>query len=552
MMVNPQNSAEHVDVVVVGGGAAGLAAANAAARDGAKVVVVDAGATLGGTTVKSSGGCLVFDNRFHREAGIEEDRATTLRLLARTSFPDAYDPEAPSLGLDQRDLELIEIYYDSSSAVFEELEREGTLVMAPALSLIGDPRGFASYYADQPEETIPFGRTLNPQTPDGVEGYGQELIRQLYTGAALKGVRFAHGWTVAEILRDGERVVGIACEGDAGTCTFWARRAVIFCTGGFTADRDLLEKHMPGYVPGGGAVSRGTGALLHLTAGMDVELAHMDKAWWAEVPVEIAVERREMPRLVFFPPGDSMIYVDRRGERVVGEKLPYDRRAKVHFVRDGDGSLPNKVLFMIWDDRVAMDSTTAAKSRWPLPAPGGAAPWVLEAPTLEDLASGLRGRLAALAEEIGGDDLDDDFATTLEQTLRRFNRFAESGRDEDFRRGEMPIEIDGSRGVAGGTNPNRTMYPISPQGPFYAMILAAGTLDTKGGPRIDRDGRILRSDGSPIPRLYGAGNCVASPSADAYWSGGATLGLAVTFGVLAGRAASQEPRQEIEQKGGTE
>jgi predicted oxidoreductase len=82
------------------------------------------------------------------------------------------------------------------------------------------------------------------------------------------------------------------------------------------------------------------------------------------------------------------------------------------------------------------------------------------------------------------------------------------------------------------------MYPLSPEGPYYCVIISASAMDTKGGPRISTAAELLHSDGSPVPRLYGAGNCVASPSAEAYWSGGVTLGLAMTFGYIAGKQAS--------------
>jgi hypothetical protein len=47
--------------------------------------------------------------------------------------------------------------------------------------------------------------------------------------------------------------------------------------------------------------------------------------------------------------------------------------------------------------------------------------------------------------------------------------------------------------------------------------------------------------GEPIPGLYGAGNCVASASARAYWAGGATLGPFLAFAYLAANAAHREP-----------
>jgi 3-oxosteroid 1-dehydrogenase len=533
------------DVVIVGAGAGGLSAANAVTGAGAEVFVVEAGDTVGGTTVKSSGGSLVFNNRFHRAAGIEEDRQMTLKLMAKISFPEVYDPEAENFGLEARDFEMIETYFDSSSPVYEALENEGTLVLAPQQSLIGDARGFPTYFSDYPEEQISHGRTLNPQTPDGMEGYGRELIRQLLAGAERKGATVVTGHRVTEILRDGDEVIGVETEGPDGTRRFLARKGVIFATGGFTRNRELMDRYMPGYVPGGGAQVNAQGDLISFTEDMDVELANMENAWLGEVPVEVVLAEPELPTLLFCPYGDSMVYVDLHGKRVVNEKSVYDRRGRIHFATDENGDQPNKLLFMIYDRAVAWEPNNLFAARWPVPPAGETAPYIAEAETLEELEAEFRRRLDGIAEAVGGFQLADDFASGLQEAIARFNKFASNGVDEDFGRGQMPIDLDIGGPGRPGNHPNQTMYPLSPTGPYYGIIVAAATLDTKGGPRTDTVGRILQSDGSPIPGLYGTGNCVASPTGGGYWSGGATLGPAVTFGYLAGRTAAQVAAREV-------
>jgi hypothetical protein len=251
--------------------------------------------------------------------------------------------------------------------------------------------------------------------------------------------------------------------------------------------------------------------------------------------------------------GDSMIIVNKYGERVTTEKIQYNERSQTHFYWDpAKREYRNLVQFMIYDSAVA-DSPIEWRFRYPVPMPGDESDLVISGETLEELAANIDARLEQyrgqghLSARIGPNvRLADDFVDRLTESIERFNGFAESGVDEDFGRGSTPIQV-AWHGPAreGSTLPNPTMYPISSEGPYYCIMLGGMTLDSKGGPVTDTEARVIHSNGNPIPGLYGAGNCVASPAGQAYWSAGGTLGPALTFGYIAGRNAAAEPDKGI-------
>jgi len=165
---------------------------------------------------------------------------------------------------------------------------------------------------------------------------------------------------------------------------------------------------------------------------------------------------------------------------------------------------------------------------------------VLTVDRLSELGPAIDRRLEELEPRIVRYRLAPGFGAALARTVARYNGFARSGVDEDFHRGETVHEgiFHGPR-RPGNDLPNALMYPIAEQGPYHAIILGAGTYGTRGGPEIDSRARVLHVRGEPIPGLYGAGNCIASPAGGGYWGGGAHLGPAIVFGAIAGGDAAR-------------
>lgn len=532
---------DHVaDVVVVGCGAAGASAAATAAGEGVSVLVLEKAAFAGGTTAKSGGMMWVPNNPVLRQEGRVDDREAAVRYMARTAYPVLYDATHETLGLPADRFRMIEAFYDAGAAAIEHFVTVG------ALDIEGVD--YPSYYAHLPEEACPVGRSIQPTLPaDWQPGRdatgGQMLVEDLMAYASGLGTELLLEHEVAHVVRDDRAVVGVEARVGRRTVLIGARRGVIFGSGGFLHDKRLALEHLRGPIFGGAAAGGATGDFVRIGTEVGAQLANMAHAWWDQVVVEIAVRRHETNADVYSPFGDSMLMVNRFGNRAVNEKAPYNERTQAHFVWDPlRGEYTNLLLFMIWDEAVVA-SPERTIFRWPVPTdPNRSRDYLIKVDSLEDLADELSVHLAKVARHTGGVRLDDRFTENLIATVKRFDAMATAGRDDDFSRGATPIE-ERWAGPARDGVPSGTMHPLSPNGPYWCVVLGPGALDTKGGPLTDEHGRVLDVNDEPIPGLYGAGNCVASPAGQAYWGPGGTVGPAVAFGYAAAKHAVAGPER---------
>ena len=584
-----------VDVVVVGAGAAGFSAALGAHRadPSARILLLEARPIHGGTSSRSGGRIWIPNNSDMRAAGFDDPRDMALKYMARLAYPDLYDPGAPNLGLDPRHHRQLEAYYDNGAEIFDHYRDEGILGWEVERFLPfpwnADPLGMTGEYAPDYhpdlEENVPKrGRSVivrrfeptgladaaNFPLPNyGASLAGVDMAQWLLVACLQRGIQIQLGARVIDLVTsrsdgltvvEGVRVAVAVDDVTVGvTRTVLARRGVVFASGGFSKDRERLDAEFTGdraFNGGGCAVPTAQGDLVDIAGRHGIALENMDQAWFIQNIYEqykLDPDSRTQANFLLFQAywlnGDSMVVVNRNGIRVVNEKTNYDTRTRVHFEPD------NRFLLCVMDQ--------SCVDRYLIGLGGQLTPMVQTLIGPADTTEGLR---AAILERFDTDPalasfgLADDFATNLDGTLERFEGFARAGRDEDFARGESSVElwwhsislyfqnfqvgdvpivadpISSNVDEDGRPFPNPMMRPLRP--PYYAVILSQGLQDTKGGPAIDEHGRILAADGQPVPGLFGAGNAVASPSGAAYWGGGGTLGPAIVFGHLAGRAAA--------------
>lgn len=593
---SPGDPPEEADVVVVGAGAAGLSAALGAIREdpSTSVLVLESGRSYGGTSYRSGGRMWIPNNSDMVAAGLEDPRDMALRYMARLAYPSVYKPSGRWLGLERRHHAQLEAYYDRGSEIMDHYRGAGILPWeAERFHLFpwaNDPYGMEGmwhpdYHPELPENVPKGGRTIAPKhfDPSGITRgenlggpnygaglYGSDLIEWLHYGARLAGVAFRYDIRVRDLVtstdRDGDtHVEGVVAEAatSLGPEMIRASRGVVFAAGGFSKNDAMVARHFSGdrdLTGGGCAVTTAVGDLAGIAERYGFMLELMDEAWFIE---NIYEQYKKDPDSVLTPNylvfqaywlnGDSMIVVNRRGVRVFNEKTNYDDRTRLHFQPD------NRFLFSVFDQHTLEH----------FPGFGGHVTPAMDtiigpAGSTEELERQLRARMD-VDPATAAFGLSSGFGGDLGSTISRFNRFARTGHDRDFRRGETSIDLwwhafcltfQGVNANVGGVGvrdclsanvdengdpyPNVTMRPLEP--PYYAVILSSGLQDTKGGPAIDQHGRILDRRGRPVAGLYGAGNCIASPAGAGYWGAGGTLGPAVVFGHIAGRhAASRVP-----------
>ncbi|MBZ9719267.1 FAD-dependent oxidoreductase [Mesorhizobium sp. AD1-1] len=530
------------DVIVVGSGAAALTAALTVAVAGKTVRIIEKTDVLGGTSAMSGGMTWLPVNHYAERAGLSDSFAEALAYM-RAASPKGWQETEDELWKSQIEngpqmLKLVEAHSPLRFSLtqipdpFEECEgaKSSRILAVEPLS-----KAILGWWRSRVRRsTLPQRLTFQETVDAKLDRHpilgmlqslpllfrrwwsdsmaqGNGLIIGLLKGCLDQGCLIELSTRAMTLKTDDAGVVtGVQVERYGALHTFEARSAVVLATGGFEWDAQMLATYFPSEVDFKSSPSSNEGDGHKMAQAVGAAFAHMDQGNIViQPPVTYEGELHGLPLRIHAEP--DAIIVDRYGRRFASEYefWVYDRIMD----RNEAGELIHQPAWVI--------------SHWPMVKRTPLIrwyrrykrDWLLKASSIEELAE--RTKLPV---------------QNLKDTVERFNGFARTGRDLDFKRGTSNTY---ERKLA----ENLGLMEEIDTPPYVAYRFRPSLLGTKGGVRTNARGQALRADGTVIPGLYCAGNVMASPTGARTPSQvGTTLGPYMTWGFICGQTILQSNR----------
>jgi glycine/D-amino acid oxidase-like deaminating enzyme len=542
------------DLLVIGAGAGGMTAALVGALEGLHVVLCEKSEMVGGTTATSAGSVWIPASNQSRKAGLPDsmdaaktyltgllgDGASDERLKAflasgpvmldylerRTSVAFAPPPVHP----DYRDLPGAAI----SGRALGAVPFDGRLLGAD-FERVRPPRrefmvlgGMMVGKNDIPPLLAPFRTWSNFRHVVGLlfrhaldrlnfrRGtrliMGNALVARLLNDLRKLAVDKRYRTALKELVRNDDEIVGAILSTPTGEIAVRARRGVVLATGGIGWSAELRERLFPENARRYSLSPKsntGDGILAGERVSGEVERKLESPALWmpSSVMKQADGHLSIFPHIMLDRAKPGLLAVDASGRRFVNEANSYHDFVEGMLKSNrSPGSLPS---YLICDRSFISDFGL-----------GLVHPGTRNLRRFTKAGYLLEGRtIAELAVKIGVDD------HALVQTIDRYNRYAETGVDEEFARGASPLNrFNGDP----DSKPNPCLRKIGP-GPYYAVAVWPADLASSAGLRTDARSRVVRSDGLPLKGLYAVGTDAASIFKGTYPGPGTMIGPAMVF-----------------------
>ena len=498
------------DVVIIGAGGGGLSAALEAVEQGAShVIVLEMTAKTGGALNYTSGSMSAAGTIIQKEEGIEDSVESYIADIMKNGSDFGGQPS----------LELVTLYANQAAGVFDWLYENG---LKDNTYSVDRATGNRAVFA--PEHALySVQRTYKP-SPDDKTKYKSAAHEVLDTMVnADERITVLTNTKATELVaNDKGQVLTVVAEGPDGEVTYTAGKAVIVCTGGYSANGKLMAQYVPygeDYLAGGAPGSDGNGLLLMQKVG-----AALNEASMSAIPTfPMGLQSKDNPKTGSIANTYAWktggIVVNQEGNRFCNETESNPAVREVALEEQ-----PGAVQYDIFTDKIIED----------LRAANGA--YFYDAYFAEEGQPGAHvkvtaGSIEELAQKIGVP------AENLAATVEAYNAAVEAGGTDEFGR-----LYDGTK-----TAYNIAVNKIEGD-TYYAVPLHALCVMTLGGITANENMQVLDENGTPIPGLYAAGEVVGGIWGK-FVSGGTGVMGPIVFGKIAARhAMANEPAEGYEVK----
>lgn len=471
------------ELLVIGGGAAGIAGAAAAVEKGMKVTVVEPKKHPGGNGVFPRG-IFAVDSIIQRHRLIFAD----VDEVFRKTMLDTHW---------KTDGRILRALLEKSGDTISWLMKKGV----PICDVV-------HHMPNQTPEVFHITREK--------ENTGLVVMKKLVQFLMDQGAQILTETRAKRLLTDENgAVTGALCTSDSGGELEIRAEKVLVCTGGFSANPDMLARFLPELKTGEAGALRGMpmvgdGIRMAMEAGADLE-GHFTM----EISAPKLKHNNPISSLILGKPYN--VWFNCFGKRFADEGIVYNFPVSANACMRQPQSrvwvvFTQKMLERTLQDGMDIIELIHAKEGAAERFDGEMQKLIEEGTILKCDSIGLE-----MAEFIGCDP------ETLRQSAAEYDRFCAAGRDALF------------------AKDRRYLMPLS-EGPFYCVAAGTSLLNTHGGIRVDETFHALDKDYRQVRNLFVAGVDFGGVDADVYNLNlsGHGFGFALNSGRIAGETAADD------------
>ena len=459
------------DVVVVGGGGAGMSATIRTRMNGLDVVLVEKMPFIGGAASISGGQVVAQGSKLQKAFGSKDD---SVESMVKDFLAN---------GNNLNDLSKLTLYAKNVGPTIDWLHEKVGVKFIP--------------------NNLPFLAEYSHRRAVEFQGGAGTMAQHLREVIGSNGAKVLLSTKVESLIVEDGKVMGVkAVDENTGVKYTIRAKKTLLSTGGYGNNKSMLTPEMQKVLYYGPVSSTGDGLKMAQGLGVKTQLLQYGKRYPNGIEVAPGIAKSTIYANVgAFDQAGILVNVD--GVRFVNEKAS-NRHILEPMLRNKNGQAYVFMDQKSWEGfykRAPETGVSQADMDKYIANDGKSAPLFVKGATIEEVA-----KKAGINAE------------ALKATVAKYNGFVKAKKDADFGR---PVEY--------------MKAEISAEGPYYIVEQKPRFATTMGGVCTDDNLNLVKTDGTVIPNLYGAGEIVGGVMGDDS-PAGANVGWALTSGRVAADA----------------